>query len=58
MKNEEYIGREATIPFGSKGVKFRVEIIGIKSAYGRDLYEITPVAGSGKMWVETITLLK
>jgi len=58
MTNKEIIGREALIPFGKKGVQVRVEITGVKSAYGRDLYKIEPVAGTGSMWIEKLTLIE
>ena len=58
MKSE-YIGRLAVVPLGTikMKVKVQVKIVGVKNVYGRDLYQITPVAGSGEMWVEKITLI-
>jgi len=59
MKNQ-YVGRLAIVPLGTAKmkVKVQVKIVDVKNVYGRDLYQIMPVAGSGAMWVEKVTLIK
>ena len=51
---EKFVGKTAEVTFGKLTVKVLVK--DIKSAYGRDLYLITPVEGSGEQWVEKVTL--
>lgn len=51
---EKYVGKKGTIDAG--GLKVEVEILDVKLAWGKERYEVQPVAGSGKVWVESITL--
>jgi len=37
-----------------KGLKIKVKILDYKSSYGNDRYLVTPVEGSGEVWVENI----
>lgn len=39
-----------------KDMEFEVRITSVKSAYGRILYEVTPIAGTGSTWIEKITI--
>lgn len=62
MKKEidAFVGKKAVVEMGTPKMKIKVhvKIVDVKNVYGRDLYQITPVAGSGEMWVEKVTLLK
>lgn len=53
---EEYVGKKATVVIG--GLKVEVKIVDVKNSYGRTRYQITPVAGAGQVWVESVTLVK
>lgn len=50
----EMIGKSGAIPVGK--MTFDVTITNVKRSYGNDRYEVEPVAGSGRDWVEKITL--
>lgn len=45
---EMKVGRAAKLSFD-------VKVLGVKGAYGRQLFEVTPVAGSGKAQVVKLT---
>lgn len=51
---EKYVGKEAVIRLG--GLSVLVKIEDIKVTYGRERFFVTPVSGTGKIWVETIYL--
>jgi len=51
---DKYVGKKGTISAG--GLTIEVEILDVKLAWGQERYEVQPVAGSGKVWVESITL--
>lgn len=52
---EKYVGKKGTIVAG--GLTIEVNILDVKLAWGKERYEVEPVAGSGKVWVESITLI-
>jgi hypothetical protein len=52
---EKYVGKIATIFTG--GLTIKIKILDVKNTYGRDRYLITPVEGSGTVWVEKVTIL-
>lgn len=52
---QDFVGKKATALLG--GLQVEVEILDVKVAYGRPLYHITPVAGSGEVWIEKVTLI-
>lgn len=56
MKNiiYKFVGKKGTIFAG--GLRVEVEIKDVKNSYGRDRYLVTPVAGSGEVWVESVTV--
>lgn len=54
--NEKYLGREATIKLG--GLEIKVIISDVKTSYGRDRFLVSPVSGSGQVWVEVVKLKK
>lgn len=57
MKGKEiinYIGKQGWIEFGELMVD--VKILDYKRSYGRDRLLVTPVSGSGQVWVENVKL--
>ena len=46
----------ATVKLG--GLVVEVTVIDVKNSYGRDRYLISPVSGTGEIWVEAITTIK
>lgn len=56
MKNkiEDFIGK--VVKFESGGLSFEVKVIDVKNTYGRDRYQIEPVKGEGKIWVEKLKI--
>lgn len=50
------IGKRGTIEMG--GLLVEVEVINYKQAYGKDRWEVNPIAGSGKIWVENVRIAK
>lgn len=46
------IGEVATIRLN--GLTVEVKISDYKNSYGRDRWEVSPVAGNGKAWVENL----
>lgn len=52
---EKYVGKNATVSAG--GMRVEVTITDVKISWGKERYEITPVAGSGKIWVESVNLI-
>ena len=57
MKNkiEQYVGKTASIEVN--GLKVQVNIKDVKNTYGRDRYLVSPVKGSGEVWVEHLKLV-
>ena len=53
-KIEKYVGELAYVFIG--GLKVEVEILDVKITYGKDRFCVTPVAGSGTVWVESVVL--
>jgi len=51
----KFINKKASYHFNSE-LAFEVIIKDIKSAYGRDLFLITPVSGSGEKWTNESTI--
>ena len=51
---EQYknIGKEVLVDFS--GMHVKVKILDYKWVYGCDRYLVTPVAGSGEIWVERV----
>lgn len=49
-----YIGKQGWIEFGKLMVD--VKILDYKRSYGRDRWLVTPVSGSGQVWVENVKL--
>ena len=48
------------IPYGgdSEPLYFEAKIIDVKLAYGRERYQVQPIKGVGKVWVEKYSELK
>jgi len=51
-KIQEFVGKIVKVNLNSLLVD--VEVIDVKSSYGKDRYQITPVSGEGEVWVENI----
>lgn len=57
MKGSEiinYIGKQGALEVG--GLVVTVKILDYKRSYGRDRWLVTPVSGSGQVWVENVKL--
>jgi hypothetical protein len=53
---ETYVGKKATVKLG--GLVVEVKVTDVKHVYGRNRFLVTPVSGSGEVWVEVVTLTK
>ncbi len=51
-KIAKVIGSKVTIELG--GLKVAVKVLNYKNSYGRDRWKVTPVSGSGEIWVEKL----
>jgi hypothetical protein len=49
-----YLGKQATVQVG--GLTVQVIIANVKQSYGRTRFLVSPVAGSGSIWIESVTL--
>lgn len=54
---DKYVGKKATVVC-DLSLTIEVKILDVKMSYGRERYLVTPVAGSGEVWVEAVTLTK
>lgn len=54
MKNEvqQFVGKKGTIITG--GLMVEVRITDVKMAWGKLRFEVSPIAGSGSVWVESV----
>lgn len=50
------VGKRATTQLG--GLVVEVEVLNYKQSYGNDRWLVTPVAGMGEVWVESIVVQK
>lgn len=56
MKDKlEKIGRVGWVNLG--GLMVDVKILDYKRSYGRDRWFVTPVSGSGEIWIENVLSL-
>lgn len=57
MKNTiyQFVGKKGTIFVG--GLNVQVEIKDVKNSYGRDRFLVTPIAGSGEVWTESVRVV-
>lgn len=51
---EKYVGKDARILLG--GLEINVKITDVKMSWGKERYFVTPEAGEGSVWVETVVL--
>jgi hypothetical protein len=49
---EKYINKKVHVSLG--GLKVGVVILDIKNSYGKIRYQVSPVTGTGEVWVENI----
>lgn len=54
---EEFVGKKA-IYEPDLSLAFEVKVLDVKISYGNKRYLVTPVAGTGERWVESIKLIK
>lgn len=56
MKNEvqQFVGKKGTILVG--GLMVGVRITDVKMAWGKLRFEVSPLAGSGSVWVESVDI--
>jgi hypothetical protein len=50
------IGKIGELPF--KDMVVQVKILDFRLTYGRERWLVTPVSGSGKVWVENVKFTK
>ena len=50
----QYVGKTGNVLLG--GLTVAVKIKDVKNSYGRIRYLITPVTGSGEVWVESVKI--
>jgi hypothetical protein len=53
---KKLIGKKGTIILSSLTVE--VKVLDVKSAYGRTRFQVEPIAGSGKAWMEKVAISK
>jgi hypothetical protein len=51
----EAVGKKGLVYL--EGLKVEVEILDVKNSYGNTRYLIKPVAGTGEVWKEQVTLI-
>lgn len=52
LQEIEKIG--TTVSISLNGLNVEVKILDVKQSYGKVRYLVTPVAGSGQVWVERV----
>ena len=50
------IGKSGVVKVG--GLSVEVTIVDIKTEFGRERYLVTPVKGSGEVWIESVAIAK
>lgn len=50
------IGKRGYVQFGT--LEIEVEVVNYKQSYGKDRWQVKPVAGKGEAWVEEVKLIK
>jgi hypothetical protein len=51
----EYVGKEAVVVLG--GLDVKVNIVDVKFSWGNKRFQVEPVYGNGRVWVERVELL-
>lgn len=51
----KYVGKRGSVEL-KNGLTMDVRILQHKFSYGKDRFLVTPVAGSGEVWVQNINL--
>jgi hypothetical protein len=49
---EKWLNKKVHVYLG--GLKIAVVILDIKNSYGRTRYQVSPVTGTGEIWVESV----
>lgn len=55
MNKHKVVGKRASVEL-KNGLVMDVRVLQHKFSYGKDRYLVTPVAGSGEVWVQNINL--
>lgn len=53
---KKYVDKKAIVNLG--GLNVEVTVKDVKISYGKERFLITPVSGSGEVWVESIKLIE
>lgn len=56
IENAKIIGKVGSIFIG--GLTVKVTVLDYKNSYGRDRWQVTPVEGEGKIWVESVSIIE
>lgn len=51
-----FIGKQGMITIPSMGIEVEVEIVDVKTAYGKTRYQVIPLMGEGDCWVENVKI--
>ncbi len=51
---EQYVGKHAYVYAG--GMQVEVIVLDLKQSWGKLRYQISPISGSGDIWVENLSL--
>lgn len=54
VEKSKNIGKIGTIGLG--GLSIQVEILDYKNSYGKDRWQVQPKAGTGKIWIEYVSV--
>lgn len=55
LEKATIIGKIGTIGL-MNGLTIEVKVLDYKNSYGKDRWQVEPVAGSGKIWVEWVNI--
>ena len=56
LENAKIIGKIGSIFVG--GLTVKVKVLDYKNSYGKDRWQVEPVEGAGKIWVESVSFTK
>lgn len=60
-KEKAKIGKRAYLTMKCshvKGISVVVQILDVKFSYGTYRYKVTPIEGTGQIWVQKLTIIK
>lgn len=56
VEKASIIGKVGSVFLG--GLVVYVKVLDYKNSYGKDRWQVTPVEGEGKIWVESVSINK